>query len=365
MDKKEPDTLAGKIVTGTIVQVGRDVILLDVGSKTEAALPVSELGRKKVKEGEHLEVLINQSEDITRPPRVSYVEARRRHAIEKIQDAFQNSEEVVVHATRPTRGGLLVEFNGIKGFMPASHISTAPVKNLRNYVPGDYAVKILEFDQNKNSLIVSARQVLEESLIELWKEISKKYPLGSIVEGEVTGFTKFGAFVQLEYSVEGIIHIADLSWKDNVKLPSQVLKKGQRVSVRVMKIDTDERHIALSYKHTQPNPYAKFGVGRTVTAKVRRTTPTHIIVELEPGVKGVIHISQISLDRVKSPSDVVKPGQPVQAKVIRCVPERQLLELSMKEYLKDKEITEIKKYLPRENAGATIGDILRSRGGGK
>jgi ribosomal protein S1 len=365
MDKKEPDMRSGKIVTGTVVQVGRDVILLDVGSKTEAALPVSELGNQKVKEGEHLKVVISQSKDITRPPRVSYAEARRRHAVEEIQDAFRSSKEVVVHATRPTRGGLLVEFNGIRGFMPASHISTTPVKNLRNYVPGDYAVKILKFDQSKDSLIVSARQVLEESLIELWKEVPEKYPVGSVVEGEVTGFTKFGAFVRLENGVEGMIHITDLSWKDNVKLPSQCLKKGQRIAVKVMKVDANERRIALSYRHTQSNPYAKFRTGQTITARVRRTTPTHILVELEPGVKGVIHISQISLDRVNKPSDVVKPGQPVQAKVIRCVPERQLLELSMKEYMKDKEVTEIKKYLPRENAGATIGDILRSRGEGK
>ena len=261
----------------------------------------------------------------------SVTRLKEREAYNKLQKDFEDGNAVEGTVTSSVRGGLIVDV-GTRGFLPASLISNRYVSDLKPYIGKTMKLKITEIDPNKNRLILSHKDLVEEEREEAFDKVASQLVVGDVVEGKVSRLTNFGAFIDVG-GVDGLVHISEISYK-HVDKPSEVLKVGQDVKVKVLSVDPERERISLSIKQTLPGPWddieEKAPVDSVLTGTVKRLTSFGAFVEVFPGVEGLVHISQISHKHIATPADVLKPGQEVQVKVINVDPEHQRLGLSMK-----------------------------------
>lgn len=244
----------------------------------------------------------------------------------------KEGEILTVKVTKDVKGGLSVDYNGVRGFIPASMIDTYFVKDTKKFVGQEIEAKIIEINASENRFILSRRAVVEAETIEMRKEAFAQLNEGDIVEGTVSRVTNFGAFVDLG-GIDGLVHVSELS-HNRVKRPSDVVKPGDKVEVKILKLDEEAGRLSLSLKATQAGPWEqveeKAPVGSTVEGTVKRLTDFGAFVELFPGVEGLVHVSQISWERVENPKDVLKVGQVVNVKVLDVKPEEERISLSIK-----------------------------------
>ncbi|MDU1630276.1 MAG: 30S ribosomal protein S1, partial [Lactococcus lactis] len=244
----------------------------------------------------------------------------------------KEGEIVTVKVTKDVKGGLSVDYNGVRGFIPASMIDTYFVKDTKKFVGEEIEAKIIEVNASENRFILSRRAVVEAEAIEMRKEAFAQLQEGDIVEGTVSRVTNFGAFVDLG-GIDGLVHVSELS-HSRVKRPSDAVKPGDVVNVKILKLDPEAGRLSLSLKATQPGPWEqveeKAPVGSTVEGTVKRLTDFGAFVELYPGVEGLVHVSQISWERVENPKDVLKVGQVVNVKVLDVKPAEERISLSIK-----------------------------------
>ena len=261
----------------------------------------------------------------------SVTRLKEREAYKELEKVFEEGKTVEGTVTGAVRGGLLVDV-GTRGFLPASLISNRYVSDLKPYIGKKMNLKITEIDPNKNRLILSRKDLIEQEREEAFENVASQLVVGDTVEGKVSRLTGFGAFVDVG-GVDGLVHISEISYK-HVDKPSDVLKAGQDVKVKVLSVDPERERISLSIKQTLPGPWddieEKAPVDSVLTGTVKRLTSFGAFVEVFPGVEGLVHISQISHKHIATPADVLKPGQEVQVKVISVDPEHQRLGLSMK-----------------------------------
>lgn len=261
----------------------------------------------------------------------SVTRLKEREAYDKLQKDFEEGNAIEGTVTSSVRGGLLVDV-GTRGFLPASLISNRYVSDLKPYIGKTMKLKITEIDPNKNRLILSHKDLVEEEREEAFDKVASQLVVGDVIEGKVSRLTNFGAFIDVG-GVDGLVHISEISYK-HVDKPSDVLKAGQDVKAKVIGIDNDRHRISLSIKQTEPSPFeqatADLNEGDVFEGEVKSLTNFGAFVEVADGIQGLVHVSEISNKHVDKPSDVLKVGQTVKVKVLNIDPSDRRISLSIK-----------------------------------
>lgn len=357
----------GEIVTGKVISVTDDEITVNVGYKSDGIIPKDEISNDitvnphdVAKVGDDIKVYVLSLDDgegnvLLSKKRVDAVKGW--DDLEKIRDAESLVEAKVVEAVK---GGVIAIARGIRCFIPASQLSDRYVEDLKSFEGKIFNTKVIEVDRKRNKVVLSRRLVLEEENKHRKAELFAKLEKGARVRGEVKRLTDFGAFVDIG-GIDGLIHISELSW-GRVKHPSEVVQIGDVIEVEVLDFDKDKEKVSLGLKQTQKQPWEeaefKYPVGSVVEGKVVRLVDFGAFVELEPGLDGLIHISQISERHIAKPSEELHIGQTVKAKVLDVQPEEKRLSLSIIALNESKE-DEAVEYID-ENNTTTIGDIIEN-----
>jgi len=362
------DIRRGQVVTGTVVRIIADEVLVDIGSKSEGVIPIGELAVKTpahpgevLSVGDRVNVMILRVESEEGYPLLSKRRADQLGAIDKIEEAFKSGKELSAKAVEAVKGGLLVDI-GMRGFVPASQIQKGFVEDLQKFVGQTLRLRVIDFDRQKNKVVLSQKVILEEEAQQARAVLWEKLQEGQTVKGTVRRLANFGAFVDIG-GVDGLLHVSDMSY-GRVKHPSEIVKEGDEVEVAVLKIDREHEKVSLGFKQIMPSPWEaageKYQAGSIVTGPVVRVAPFGAFVKLEDGIDGLIHISQLADRRVLKPEDVVQVGQEVQAKVIEFKPEEKRISLSLKEAKTDLENREAAELLQNQTGDlrATIGDAI-------
>ncbi|MCI9887578.1 30S ribosomal protein S1 [Micrococcales bacterium 31B] len=329
----------GDLVTGQVVKVDRDEVLLDIGYKTEGVIPSRELSIKHdidpnevVAVGDEIEALVLQKEDkegrlILSKKRAQY--ERAWGTIEKVKE-----EDGVVSGTviEVVKGGLILDI-GLRGFLPASLVEMRRVRDLAPYIGKSLEAKIIELDKNRNNVVLSRRAWLEQTQSEVRTTFLQTLQKGQVRDGVVSSIVNFGAFVDLG-GVDGLVHVSELSWK-HIDHPSEVVEVGTPVTVEVLDVDMDRERVSLSLKATQEDPWQHFArthsIGQVVPGKVTKLVPFGAFVRVEDGIEGLVHISELAVRHVDLPEQVVTVDDDVFVKVIDIDLERRRISLSLKQ----------------------------------
>lgn len=328
----------GDLVTGQVVKIEHDEVLLDIGFKSEGVIPVRELSIRKdanpadiVNLGDTIEALVLQKEDKDGRLILSKKRAEYERAWNRIEEMFNKGENVEGEVIEVVKGGLILDI-GLRGFLPASLVDLRRVKDLNAYLGTSIEARVIEMDRNRNNVVLSRRVVLEEERKAERSEILSKLQPGMRLKGTVSSIVDFGAFVDLG-GIDGLIHISELSW-NHVNHPSEVVKVGQEVEVQVLDVDLNRERISLGLKQTTEDPWRtlvkKYPVGAIVEGTVTKLVPFGAFVDLGEGIEGLVHISEMAKQHVDQPIQVCNVGDTVQVKVMEIDLDRRRISLSMK-----------------------------------
>ena len=336
-----------QVETGDVVSA--EVLTVDAtqanvaisGTGVEGVLTLRELTNDRdadindfVKVGEVLDVLVLRQVVGKDTDTVTYLVSKKRLEARKAWDKLVGREEevVTVKGTRAVKGGLSVEFEGVRGFIPASMLDTRFVRNTERFVGQEFDAKIKEVDAKENRFILSRREVVEAATAAARAEVFGKLAVGDVVTGKVARITSFGAFIDLG-GVDGLVHLTELSHERNVS-PKSVVTVGEEIEVKVLDLNEEEGRVSLSLKATTPGPWdgveQKLAAGDVIEGTVKRLTDFGAFVEVLPGIDGLVHISQISHKRVENPKDVLSVGQDVTVKVLEVNADAERVSLSIK-----------------------------------
>ena len=327
----------GEVVEGTVIDVKEDEIILNIGYKSDGIVSRNEYTnvpnadlRTMVNVGDKMEVKVLKVNDGEGQVQLSYRRVAAEKGSKRLEEAFENKEVLTAKVSQVLDGGLSVVVDETRIFIPASLVSDTYEKNLAKYADQEIEFVITEFNPKRRRIIGDRRQLLVAKKAEMQKELFERIHEGDVVEGTVKNITDFGAFVDLG-GADGLLHISEMSW-GRVEHPKKMFKVGQKLNVLVKEIR--DTKIALSLKFDDANPWLndaeKYAVGNEVEGTVARMTDFGAFVELEPGVDALLHVSQISRDHVEKPSDVLKVGQVIKARVVDFNGEDRKISLSMK-----------------------------------
>ena len=321
-----------EIVTGVVVKVNNDEVLVDIGGKSEGVIPAKELGNDEVNVGDEVQVMVIRMENKEGNMVLSKKRVDQQLAINKLAEDFEQGNIIEAKVTEAVKGGVIVNI-GVRGFVPASLLDTKYIEDINSFVGQTLKFKIVEYKPEDRKVILSRRAVVEEEEKALKEKFWNEIEEGQTVKGTVRRLSNFGAFIDLG-GVDGLLHISEMGW-GRVRRPGDVVKVGQEVEVYVLSVDKENEKISLSLKKLIANPWEdaaeKFAVGNIVTGKVVRIASFGAFVELADGVDGLVHISQISWNRVEKVEDALSIGQEVQAKVLDLDLENKKISLSIKE----------------------------------
>ena len=329
----------GDIVSGVVVKVDKDEVLLDIGYKSEGVIPSKELSIRNdvnphevVTEGDAVEALVMQKEDAEGRLVLSKKRAQYERAWGKIEQLKEDDGVVAGPVIEVVKGGLIIDI-GLRGFLPASLVEMRRVRDLQPYVGRELEAKIIELDRNRNNVVLSRRAWLEETQREQRDEFLTNLKPGEVRPGTVSSVVNFGAFVDLG-GMDGLVHVSELSWK-HVDHPSQVVAVGDKVEVKVLDVDMSRERISLSMKATQQDPWQEFAsghdVGELVYGKVTKIVPFGAFVQVADGIEGLVHISEMAQHHVDTPEQVVAANEELWVKIIDLDLERRRISLSIKQ----------------------------------
>ncbi len=425
----------GEVVRGRVVHVGASEVLVDVGYKSEGAIPIEEFQRagSLPKVGDEIDVYLEAKEDAEGLIVLSKEKADKIRVWDAISAAYDRGTPVEGRVVEVVKGGLAVDV-GVKAFLPGSQVDLRPVKNLASMVGQQIRAKVIKLNRRRGNVVLSRRAVLEEereekkkhtlevlhegmvltgtvknitdygAFIDLggidgllhvtdmswgrvghpseifqvgdqvevvvlhfdrdsgrvslgykqkssdpWEHVEQKYPVGTKVRGRVVSLTNYGAFVELEPGVEGLVHVSEMSWTRRVRHPSKIVSVGDEVDVMVLAVDRGAKRISLGMKQVEPDPWAtideRYKIGQRVTGRVRNLTDFGAFVELEPGVDGLLHISDMSWTRnVGHPSELVKKGQEIETQILNIDKEQKRISLGLKQLQPDPWATVAQRY---------------------
>ncbi|MFH1617260.1 MAG: 30S ribosomal protein S1 [Candidatus Margulisiibacteriota bacterium] len=353
----------GDIITGKVARVDQSSVLVDIGYKADGIITNDEIrSSDQLKVGDTIKVYIDNLEN-----KEGYVELSKKKADFEAgwhlaNEAFKSKKLLQAKVTSAVRGGLVVECEGIHGFVPASQVSRKPGTELESLKGQTIPVKVIEVNRRQGKVIMSNRSAAGEKEREDAKKLINELEVGQTRRGKVSSLKNFGAFVDLG-GIEGLVHLSELSWK-RVKNPGDVLKVGQELDVFVLGVDKVNNKIALGLKELQPDPWEtmkeKYKPGAIVKGRVARLVKFGAFVELDEYLEGLVHISELSTRSVRNPEDAVKPGDEVEVKILRVLPDEQKIGLSIKEALLDKERKQVQEK-QAEASKITIGDIIAEK----
>src|SRR5947208_8630277 len=328
----------GDVVSGKVVRIDRDEVLVDIGYKSEGVIPSHELTIRKsvdphdeVEMGEDIDALVLTKEDQDGRLILSKKRARFEKAWRTIERAAESGEAVTGTVIEVVKGGLIVDL-GVRGFLPASLVDIRRVQNLDEFMGEKIECRVIELNRSRNNVVLSRRAVLEEERKEQRQEILDRLQPGMIVEGAISNIVDFGAFVDLN-GIDGLIHISELSWS-HVNHPSEILNIGDVVPVKVLDIYRERQRISLGLKQTQEDPWQRvmdtYNVGDVLEGTVTKVVSFGAFVEILDGVEGLVHISELAQHHVENPREVVNQGDTVKVKILEIDSERRRLSLSVK-----------------------------------
>lgn len=337
LDDYEKTIHNGEVVTGKVIAVKEDEIVLNIGYKSDGIISRSEYSNDNnvdlttlVHVGDEMEAKVVKVNDGEGQVMLSYKRLAADRGNKRLEEAFENQEVLSAPVTQVLNGGLSVTVEGARVFIPASLVSDTYEKNLEKYAGQTIEFVITEFNPRKRRIIGDRKQLVAAKKAELSKALFERIEEGMTVEGTVKNVTDFGVFIDLG-GADGLLHISEMSW-GRVENPKKVFKVGDTVSAFIKEINGEK--IALSLKYADQNPWAnateKFAVGTIVTGTVARMTDFGAFVELEPGVDALLHVSQISRAHVEKPADVLAIGQVIEAQIVDFNEEGKKISLSMK-----------------------------------
>lgn len=327
----------GELVTGTVVAVNDDSVMVDVGFKSEGLIPADqfrdkETGELTVKPGDEVEVFVERMDEGSGEIRLSRDRAARLKTWRQIEDAFKEETPVTGKVLERVKGGLAVDI-GVRAFLPGSLVDLRPNRRLEEYVGQEITAKIISFDRRRSNVVLSRKAVLEEETSHLKEELMETLEEGKLVTGVVKNITDYGVFIDLG-GLDGLLHITDISW-GRVGHPSEYFKVGEEVDVVVLRFDRERERVSLGYKQRFEDPWTfvpeKYPIGKRVQGKVVSIVDYGAFVELEEGVEGLIHVSEMSWTRkVKNPRSILEMGQEVEVVVSEVDPDKRRLSLSLR-----------------------------------
>jgi len=328
----------GQILTGRVIEVGPDVVVVSAGLKSEAVIPTSqfknERGEIEVSVGDDVEVALDSVEDGSGETRLSREKAKRARTWERLETAFEKSEVVTGLINGRVKGGFTVEIDFVRAFLPGSLVDVRPVRD-PSYLEGKtLEFKIIKLDQKRNNVVVSRRAVVEQEYSAERSELLDKLQEGAAVKGVVKNLTDYGAFVDLG-GIDGLLHITDMAWK-RVKHPSEVVNVGDEIEVRILKFDRERQRVSLGLKQLGSDPWQniarRYPAGTRLFGKVTNIADYGCFVEIEEGVEGLVHVSEMDwTNKNVSPSKVVHIGEEVEVMVIDIDEERRRISLGIKQ----------------------------------
>lgn len=329
----------GDIVKGKVIKVDADQAIVDVGYKYDGVVPVRELSSiqldsatESVEVGQEVELKVLTIDDNKEKLVLSKRAIDNEKAWDKLAADMENKTILEAKVADVVKGGLVVDV-GLRGFVPASMVERTFVEDFSDYKGRTLRLRVKEMDREKNKVILSQKDVLDEEFNAQKKEVLSKISVGQELSGTVQRLTQFGAFIDIG-GVDGLVHISEMAWH-HVESPSEVVKEGDQVRVQVLKVDPENERISLSIKATQPGPWQQvqnnIKIGDVVTGTVKRLVQFGAFIEVAPGVEGLVHISQIAHRHIGTPSEVLKEGQEVQAKVLDINTDEKRISLSIKE----------------------------------
>ena len=325
----------GQTLTGKVVQITDDEVCVSIGYKADGLIKRADLVDQDVKLDDEIEVEVVKVNDGEGNVLLSQRNIVNRKAWDALMEKYEAGEYVDAVGKEAVKGGLIADIGGVRAFVPASQLSQRYVEKIENFVGQDMKLKIIEVDKQKKRVVASRKAVVAEESAAKKKEAWEKLEEGIVIHGIVRRLTDFGAFVDVG-GVDGLIHITDLCW-GRIKHPSEVVKPNQEVDVKVLSLDREKERIQLGYKQLQPHPWdnavEKYPEGEIVDGKVVRITDFGAFVELEPGLDGLVHISQCATTRVAKVEDAVKVGEEVKVKVLGVDPEKKRISLSIRQAL--------------------------------
>src|SRR6267142_136312 len=306
----------GEIVKGTIIELRKNEVLVDIGYKSEGVIPGNEfLDLKSVKVGDQIDVLIEKLENKEGTVVLSHEKAEFKKNWDNILSICNEGGIIKGKVTAIVKGGLVVNV-GVEAFLPASQIDVITPKNLAGFVGNTYEFKVVKINQERQNIVLSRRELIESERTTKRAKILGEMTPGDIRKGTVKNITDFGAFIELN-GIDGLLHITDMSW-GRIGHPSEILKVGQEIDVVVLDVNKEKERVSLGLKQKLQNPWenieAKYQVSMKVKGKVVNLVPYGAFIELEPGVEGLVHVTELSwTKRIAKPSDVLKADQEIEA----------------------------------------------------
>ena len=335
---KEIETRPGSIVRGVVVAIDKDVVLVDAGLKSESAIPAEQFknaqGELEIQVGDEVDVALDAVEDGFGETLLSREKAKRHEAWITLEKAYEEAETVVGVINGKVKGGFTVELNGIRAFLPGSLVDVRPVRDTLHLEGKELEFKVIKLDQKRNNVVVSRRAVIESENSAERDQLLENLQEGMEVKGIVKNLTDYGAFVDLG-GVDGLLHITDMAWK-RVKHPSEVVNVGDEITVKVLKFDRERTRVSLGLKQLGEDPWVaiakRYPEGTKLTGRVTNLTDYGCFVEIEEGVEGLVHVSEMDwTNKNIHPSKVVNVGDVVEVMVLDIDEERRRISLGLKQ----------------------------------
>ena len=335
---KELDMAPGSIVTGTVVAIDNDFVIVNAGLKSEGVIPLEQFRNDKgecdLKVGDEVRVALESLEDGFGSTVLSRERAKRMEAWGVLEEAYEAGSSVHGHIVGRVRGGLTVNVNGLNAFLPGSLVDIRPLRDTAHLEGQELELRIVKLDARSNNLVVSRRAVLEEAYSQEREKLLEKMEEGLVVKGIVKNLTDYGAFIDLG-GIDGLLHITDIAWK-RVKHPSEVLNVGDEIDVKVLKYDAERKRVSLGLKQLQEDPWnkltAEYSTGSRVKAKVTNLTDYGCFAEIAPGIEGLVHVSEMDwTNKNIHPSKVVQVGDEVEVMILDIDQQRRRISLGMKQ----------------------------------
>jgi len=356
----------GEIVTGTVVQLDRDFVVVDIGGKSEGVLSMREFGdgedgQPAVKPGLQVDVFVESRESDDGLVKISKEKADRLKVWDEISAACEQEQLIEGTISQRVKGGLSVTIKGgVKAFLPGSQVDLRPIRNLDRLIGQTLEFKVIKFNKKRGNIVLSRRVLLEKERDELKQKTLETLQEGMTVEGTIKNITEYGAFVDLG-GIDGLLHITDMSW-GRVNHPSEVFNVGDKVEVKVLKYNPDTERVSLGLKQTQEDPWnhaaEAYPPGKKVTGKVMSITDYGAFVEIEPGVEGLIHVSEMSwTKKIKHPSKLLEVGQEVECQVLEVDATNKRISLGLKQLEPDPWELFTEKYQPGDKIEGKIRSI--------
>ena len=333
------DISENTLIDGRVVGMNDRDVLIDIGFKSEGIIDRSEFDKNELpKIGDQVEVYLEYIEDAGGNTILSKEKADFMRRWKELNDAFDSEKIIKGKVVRRIKGGLIVDLGVVQAFLPGSQVDVRPIQDFDVYLEKDIEVRIVKFNESRKNIVVSHKVILEDSLKEQREALFKELEVGSIIEGRVKNITDFGVFVDLG-GIDGLLHITDLSW-GRVNHPSEILNLNDKITVKVIEYDLERKRVSLGLKQLTPHPWenieTKFPIGDVVKGKVVSLTNYGCFIELEPGIEGLIHHSEISWTKhIKNPSEQYSMGDEVNAKVLSIDIEDRKISLGVKQLTPD------------------------------